>query len=53
MLAALNGVLVLMGHPLRQRMLRNDLETMFNVTLDLVLRGLQDGGQQIEKEERA
>ena len=51
--AALNGVLVLMGHPLRQRMLRNDLETMFNVTLDLVLRGLQDCRQQIEKEERA
>lgn len=52
--AALNGVLVLMGHPLRQRMLRNDLETMFEATLDLVLRGLKDGRQQIaEKEERA
>ena len=51
--AALNGVLVLMGHPLRQRMLRNNLETMFNATLDLVLRGLQDGGQQAEKEARA
>jgi AcrR family transcriptional regulator len=51
--AALNGVLVLMGHPLRQRMLRNDLDTMFQATLDLVLRGLQDGGQRIEKEDRA
>ncbi len=51
--AALNGVLVLMAHPLRQRMLRNDLETMFEGTLDLVLRGLKDGDQHIEKEERA
>ena len=39
--AALNGVLVLMAHPLRQRMLRNDLETMFEATLDLVVRGLK------------
>jgi len=51
--AALNGVLVLMAHPLRERMLRNDLETMFEGTLDLVLRGLKDGNQHIEKEERA
>jgi AcrR family transcriptional regulator len=51
--AALNGVLVLMGHPLRQQLLRNDLETMFEATLDLVLRGLKDGRQPIEKEERA
>lgn len=43
--AAVNGVLVLMAHPLRQRMLRTDLETMFGVTLDLVIRGLKDGGQ--------
>jgi AcrR family transcriptional regulator len=50
--AALNGVLVLMGHPLRQQLLRNNLETMFQATLDLVLRGLKDGRQQIEKEER-
>jgi len=50
--AALNGVLVLMGHPLRQRMLRSDLDTMFKATLDLVLRGLQDGRQQSEKEDR-
>jgi hypothetical protein len=48
----LNGVLVLMGHPLRQRMLRSDLDTMFKATLDLVLRGLQDGRQQSEKEDR-
>jgi TetR/AcrR family transcriptional regulator len=43
--AAVNGVLVLMAHPLRQRMLQTDLNTMFDVTLDLVIRGLkyQDG----------
>ena len=41
--AALNGVLVLMGHPLRQKLLRSDLESMFEATLDLVLRGLKDG----------
>jgi AcrR family transcriptional regulator len=40
--AALNGVLVLMAHPLRQRMLRNDLATMFQATLDLVVKGLKD-----------
>jgi TetR/AcrR family transcriptional regulator len=42
--AALNGVLVLMAHPLRQKLLRNDVATMFRATLDLVLRGLKDGG---------
>ena len=41
MWAALNGVLVLMAHPLRQRMLRSDLETMFQATLDLVTKGLK------------
>jgi TetR/AcrR family transcriptional regulator len=41
--ASLNGVLVLMAHPLRQRLLRSDLEAMFHATLDLVIRGLQDG----------
>jgi len=51
--AALNGVLVLMGHPLRQQLLRNDLGTMFEATLDLVLRGLKDGRQPTEKEEKA
>jgi TetR/AcrR family transcriptional regulator len=40
--AALNGVLVLMAHPLRQRMLKSDLETMFQATLKLVVRGLTD-----------
>lgn len=44
--AALNGVLVLMAHPLRQRMLRSDVETMFQATLDLVLRGLERQGAQ-------
>ena len=42
--AALNGVLVLMAHPLRQRILRTDLSTMFHDTLNLVLNGLADGG---------
>ena len=51
--AALNGVLVLMAHPLRVRLLRSDLETMFQATLDLVVRGLMDGQQQMEKEENA
>jgi AcrR family transcriptional regulator len=40
--AALNGVLVLMAHPLRQRMLRSDLETMFQAMLDLVVGGLRN-----------
>jgi AcrR family transcriptional regulator len=48
--AALNGVLVLMAHPLRQRLLRSDLETMFQATLDLVVRGLTDGQQHKKKE---
>jgi len=51
--AALNGVLVLMAHPLRQRLLRSDLNTMFQATLDLVVRGLKDGEWQMQKEERA
>jgi AcrR family transcriptional regulator len=38
--AALNGVLVLMAHPLRQRILRTNLTTMFQDTLGLVLDGL-------------
>ena len=41
--AAMNGVMVLMGHPLRQRMIGADLETMFHCTLDLVVAGLKDG----------
>jgi AcrR family transcriptional regulator len=45
--AALNGVLVLMAHPLRQRLLQSDLRTMFEATLDLVVRGLKDGRSRI------
>jgi AcrR family transcriptional regulator len=45
--AALNGVLVLMAHPLRQRLLQSDLRTMFEATLDLVVRGLKDGRNRI------
>ena len=41
--AALNGVLVLMAHPLRQQMLKSDLDTMFQATLDLVTKGLKYG----------
>jgi AcrR family transcriptional regulator len=41
--ASINGVLVLMAHPLRQQMLKSDLETMYHATLDLVVRGLKDG----------
>jgi AcrR family transcriptional regulator len=41
--AATNGVMVLMAHPLRQRLLKSDLETMFQATQDLVIRGLKDG----------
>ena len=41
--AALNGVLVLMAHPLRQRLLETDLDTMFEATLNLVIQGLKDG----------
>jgi TetR/AcrR family transcriptional regulator len=39
--AALNGVLVLMAHPIRRRMLEADLSVMIDTTLDLVLRGLR------------
>jgi AcrR family transcriptional regulator len=45
--AALNGVLVLMAHPLRRRLLQSDLRTMFEATLDLVVRGLKDGRNRI------
>jgi AcrR family transcriptional regulator len=41
--AALNGVLVLMAHPLRQRILHSSVDGMFEATLDLVLKGLTDG----------
>ena len=42
--AALNGVLVLMAHPLRRKMLKSDLNTMHQATLDLVSRGLKGCG---------
>ena len=51
--AALNGVLVLMANPLRQRLVRSDLETMFQATLDLVMRGLMDSQKPMDKEVRA
>jgi len=38
--AALNGVLVLMAHPVRRQMVAVELERMFDDTLDLLLRGL-------------
>ena len=39
--AALNGVLVLMAHPLRRAMLKSDVETMFQAMLNLVVKGLK------------
>jgi AcrR family transcriptional regulator len=50
--AALNGVLVLMAHPLRRQMLKRSVEDMFQATLDLVIRGLQDGQVYTQKEGR-
>ncbi len=41
--AALNGVLVLMAHPLRRQLLKSDVRNMFQSTLDLVIQGLKDG----------
>ena len=49
--AALNGVMVLMAHPLRRQMLRSDVETMFDATLDLVISGLKDCEKGTTKEE--
>jgi hypothetical protein len=48
--AALNGVLVLMAHPLRQRLVRSDLDTMFQATLDLVVKGLRHDQKSMDKE---
>ena len=45
--AAMNGVLVLMAHPLRRQMLKVDLETAFQSTLDLVLDGLKARPQRV------
>lgn len=39
--AALNGVLVLLSHPLRREMLAADLESLYAAALDLVLKGLR------------
>jgi TetR/AcrR family transcriptional regulator len=39
--ASLNGVLVLLGHPLRREMIASDLESLYWTTFDLTLRGLQ------------
>jgi len=39
--ASLNGVLVLLGHPLRREMVASDLEYLYWTTFDLMLRGLR------------
>ncbi len=39
--AALNGVLVLLGHPLRRELLAADLDSLYAAALDLVLKGLR------------
>ena len=39
--ASLNGVLVLLGHPLRREMVASDLESLYWTTFDLMLRGLR------------
>jgi AcrR family transcriptional regulator len=49
--AALNGVMVLMAHPLRRQMLKSDVETMFEATLDLVIGGLKNRERGTTKEE--
>jgi len=49
--AALNGVLVLMAHPLRRRILGSAREEMFQATLDLILKGLRDRQEEETKEE--
>ena len=40
--ASLNGVLVLLGHPLRREMIASDLESLYWTTFDIALRGLQN-----------
>jgi TetR/AcrR family transcriptional regulator len=50
--AALNGVLVLMGHPLRRQLLKSDVSSMFQVTLDLVIKGLETDENKSMKEGR-
>jgi len=39
--AALNGVLVLLGHPLRREVVASDLESLYWATFDMMLRGLR------------
>ena len=39
--ASLNGVLVLLGHPLRREMIAADLESLYWTTFDTMLRGLR------------
>ncbi len=39
--ASLNGVLVLLGHPLRREMIASDLESLYWTTFDVMLRGLR------------
>jgi TetR/AcrR family transcriptional regulator len=39
--ASLNGVLVLLGHPLRREMVASDLESLYWTTFDMMLRGLR------------
>ena len=39
--ASLNGVLVLLGHPLRREMIVSDLESLYWITFDVMVRGLQ------------
>jgi AcrR family transcriptional regulator len=39
--AALNGVLVLLGHPLRREMVDSDLESLYWTTFDITLRGFR------------
>ncbi|MFQ5407882.1 MAG: TetR/AcrR family transcriptional regulator [Anaerolineales bacterium] len=41
MWAALNGVLVLFGHPLRRALLETELEPLYRGVLDMILRDLQ------------
>jgi TetR/AcrR family transcriptional regulator len=40
--ASLNGVLVLLGHPLRREMIASDLESLYWATFDLFLHGIQN-----------
>jgi hypothetical protein len=39
--ASLNGVLVLLGHPLRREMIASDLESLYWITFGMFMRGLR------------